>query len=141
MIEKISAVNPATTSPTIKERSVSYDIHNISPNEMDALTLAMFKRGEISLSERLPFIPVDTKRMGQAAGEEVLFHYYSRVWDDPDRRRDMMREFKSILQDQTQDNDSQMNIHATKDALSLLERLEPNQSFDSVLKESIAKNT
>lgn len=49
MINKISGVNPATVGFKTTKGSVSYDIHNISPHEMDRLTLEMFNRGEITL--------------------------------------------------------------------------------------------
>jgi hypothetical protein len=106
----------------------------MSPNEMDKLTLDMFNRGEISLKERLPFVPLDTKRLSQISGQDVSIKYYARVWDDPDRKRDMVLEFNSILKEQVSDNDNQQNINVTQGALSLLKQMEQRLSFADVLK-------
>ncbi|OPY64936.1 MAG: hypothetical protein A4E62_02783 [Syntrophorhabdus sp. PtaU1.Bin002] len=136
MINKISGVNPASVGFKATNRNVSYDVHNISPNEMNRLTLEMFNRGEITLKERLPFIPMNTKDLSQVSGQEVHIKYYSRVWDDPDRKRDMIFEFSNILKEQARDNDSQQNINVTQDALSLLKRIEQRQSFENVLRDT-----
>ncbi len=137
MTQIISGVNPATAGFNATQRTKSYDIHNMSPNEMDKLTLDMFNRGEISLKERLPFAPLDTKRLSQISGQDVSIKYYSRVWDDPDRKRDMVLEFNSILKEQVSDNDNQQNINVTQGALSLLKQMEQRLSFDAVLKSTV----
>ena len=143
MIEKISAINHTAANLNTAPRGSSYNIHNMSPNEMDQMTLKMFNRGEISLKERLPFVPfpLDTDRLSQELGQEVHLKYYSRVWDDPNRKRDMLSEFESILMDQVRDNGSQQNISITQSAISLLKQIEQkqSQSFESILQSSMTK--
>jgi hypothetical protein len=137
MIEKISGKN---YSETFNQRSVSntvYDVHNISPKELDKLTLQMFKNGEIKLKDRLPFIPLDTK----IEGKNIHVKYYSRVWDNKDMKRDMIMEYTKILQEQISDNDSQMNIIFTKEALALLERIDKKFSFNEILASQIEKTS
>ncbi len=141
MIEKISAINLTSANSNTAPRGSSYNIHNMSPNEMDQMTLEMFNRGEISLKERLPFVPLPLDRLSQELGQEIHLKYYSRVWDDPNRKRDMLSEFESILRDQVRDSDIQQNISSTQSAISLLKQIEQkqSQSFESILQSSMTK--
>lgn len=137
MINKISGEYPASGGIKATKGNMSYDIHNMSPHEMDRLTLEMFNAGEITLKERLPFVPLDTGRLVEVSGQSVHIKYYSRVWDDPSRKRDMLLEFSSILKEQIRDNDDQLNINVTQGALSLLKRIEQRQSFEDVLRDTV----
>lgn len=139
-MDRISAVTSTPQTEKAAKSSVSYDIHNISPREMDKLTLEMFQRGEISLRERLPFLPLDKDRLAQETGQDVQIKYYSRVWDDPDRKRDMLLEFNNILNEQLQDGDSPQNIEATRNAITLLKRMDQQPSFEQVLRETIEQS-
>jgi hypothetical protein len=135
MIEKISGKN---YPETFNQKSVSntvYDIHNISPKELDELTLQMFKNGEINLKDRLPFIPLDTN----IDGKNTHLKYYSRVWDNIDMKRDMIKEFTQILKEQISDKDDQMNIKMTRDAIALLERIDKKLSFNEIFANQIEK--
>ena len=135
-MDKISAVTPTHKVEKSAKGSVSYDIHNISPREMDKLSLEMFQRGEITLRERLAFLPLDTERLAQETGQEVQIKYYSRVWDDPDRKRDMLLEFSHILKDQIRDGDSPKNIEGTRRTITLLKQIDQRLSFEQVFKEA-----
>jgi hypothetical protein len=141
MLEKISAVNSLVNS-TSKITSVkgAYDIHNISPNEMKDLVFNMYQKGEISLKDTLAFTPLDTKPLSDQLGQKVQLTHYNRVWDNPNRKRDMLAEFKSILQKQIKDNSDEKNIEITKGAIALLERLESKSSFKDILKNQIDQN-
>jgi hypothetical protein len=136
-MDKVSALTSTPQAEKSAKRTVSYDIHNISPREMDKLTLEMFQRGEISLRERLPFLPLDTERLARETGQDVQIKYHSRVWDDPDRKRDMLLEFNNILNGQLRDGDSLQNIEVTRNAITLLKRIDQHPSFERVLRETI----
>jgi hypothetical protein len=136
-MDKISAVTSTPQAEKSPRRSVSYDIHNISPREMDKLTLEMYQRGEITLRERLPFIPLDTERLARESGQDVQIKYYSRVWDDPDRKRDMLLEFNLILKDQIRDGDSLQNIEVTRNTIALLKRIDQQPSFEQVMRDIV----
>ena len=140
-MDKISAVTSTYKVEKSLKGSVSYDIHNISPREMDKLTLEMFQRGEITLRERLPFLPLDTERLAQETRQDVQIKYYSRVWDDPDRKRDMLLEFNNILKEQLRDGDSLQNIEVTRNAITLLKRMDQQPSFESVLRDIVKHST
>lgn len=135
-MDKISAAVSTYKAEKSAKGSVSYDIHNISPREMDKLSLEMFQRGEITLRERLAFLPLDTERLAQETGQDVQIKYYSRVWDDPDRKRDMLLEFSHILKDQIRDGDSPKNIEGTRRAITLLKQIDQRLSFEQVFKEA-----
>ena len=135
-MDKISAVTPTHKVEKSAKGSVSYDIHNISPREMDKLSLEMFQRGEITLRERLAFLPLDTERLAQETEQDVQIKYYSRVWYDPDRKRDMLLEFSHILKDQIRDGDSPKNIEGTRRAITLLKQIDQRLSFEQVFKEA-----
>lgn len=49
----------------------------------------------------------------------------------------MILEFSNVLKEQTRDNDSQLNINITQDALSLLKRIEQKQSFEKALRDRV----
>mgnify|MGYP000963929283 CR=1 FL=1 len=136
-MDKISAITSTPQAEKSSRRSVSYDIHNISPREMDKLTLEMFQRGEITLRERLPFLPLDTERLARESGQDVQIKYYSGIWDDPYRKRDMLLEFNLILKDQIRDGDSTQNIEVTRNAIALLKRIDQQPSFEQVFKETV----
>lgn len=131
MIEKISAIHPAAASLPSHGGPLNYDIHNMSPNEMDALSLALFNRGEITLKQRLPFVPLQTE-------QGTRLQYYSRVWEDPDRKRDMLAEFNQVLQDQINGGAGKASIDSTREAIALLEKLDQRQSFEDILKNTMA---
>lgn len=132
MIEKISAMNSLTASAASQGRQLNYDIHNMSPNELDALTLDMFKKGEITLKQRLPFISIE-----QVAGEG--FHTrYRRVFEDPDRKRDMLLEYNGVLQDKINGGDSKGSIDVVRDAIALLEKMNRKPAFEDILKNTMA---
>lgn len=139
MIEKISAINSVTGNLAPPVQQLNYDIHNISPNEMDALSLYLFNKGEISLKERLAFVPLDTRPLSQTLGEEVHLQYYSRVWENPDRKRDMLSEFKHVLQEEIRGNVGKQNIDFTRRAIAVLERLEQRPVFEDILKNTLTK--
>ncbi len=139
-MDKISAVTPTHKVEKSAKGSVSYDIHNISPREMDKLTLEIFRRGEITLRERLPFLTLDTERLAQETGQDVQAKYYSRVWCDPDRKRDMLLEFSNTLKEQLRDGDSPQNIEATRNAITSLERMDQRLSFEQVLRVTIEQS-
>ena len=123
MIERISGAYAATMAGTAISNVTSGGIHDMSPNEMDQLSLDMFEHGEMTLRERLPFAPLDTSPLEDAAGVNISLGYYSQVWDDPDRKRDMARAFRDILSEQIRNGEPQMNIDMTRSALSVLDRI------------------
>jgi hypothetical protein len=123
MVDRISGIKPIQTDFQTKKQNIVYDLHNISPKELDNLTLDLFKKGEISLKDRLPFIPLDMTKLSGSAEKQVHVKYYSKVWDDPNRKRDMLAAYRSVLQEQISDHDTQQNIQMTKNALTLLENL------------------
>jgi len=84
----------------------------------------------------LAFLTLDTERLAQETGQNVQIKYYSRVWDDPDRKRDMLLEFSHILKDQIRDGDSPKNIEGTRRAITLLKRIDQRLSFERVFKEA-----
>ena len=78
-----------------------------------------------------------TERLAQETEQDVQIKCYSRVWDDPDRKRDMLFEFNNILKDQIRDGESPQNIEATRCANTLLKRIDQQPSFEQVFKEVV----
>ena len=101
------------------------------------LFLSYFPYSEITLRERLPFLPLDTERLARESGQDVQIKYYSGIWDDPYRKRDMLLEFNLILKDQIRDGDSTQNIEVTRNAIALLKRIDQQPSFEQVFKETV----
>ncbi len=139
MVDKISGSPPIGLYRQSGKPNVPKDIHNISPNEMDAITLTLFKNGEISLKERLPFVPLETNQLNTHSGQKISIGYYSKVWDNPDKKRDMKVEFEKILQEQITRNESMENITFTRNALALLDRIEQNTSFAALFEDNLDK--
>ena len=138
MLDRISAINSLKDSASkITKVKRANDIHNISSNEMKNLISNMYQKGEISLKETLAFMPLDTKPLSDHLGKEFNLKYYSRVWDNPNRKRDMLAEFRNILLEQTKDNVDEKSIEITKGAIALLEQIEQRTSFKSILENQI----
>lgn len=137
MIENISFSGPNNTYYHDKKEELNYNVHHISPKEMDTLTLNMFNKGEISLRERLAFVPLETTNLSESIGQNVKSQYNSKIWDDKNRKRDMVMELNNILREQLMNNESKMNIKFTKDALALLKRIDQKPSFKDILNQKI----
>lgn len=109
--------------------SASYDIHNMSPRELANTTQRMAANGEISLKDQLLFSLVDReKSLSKLMGREVHVQAWSSVFDNPDKRRDMMVDYKAMLQGQ-----SGATSDLTRDAIALLEKMSKKNSFGQLL--------
>ncbi len=135
----ISSISSQSTSVTYNKDNSStvFDVHNISPRELAALTARMVENGEISLKEHFLFSLVDReKSLSKLLNREVRVPEWSKIFADPDTKRDMLAEYKNMLKEQS---GSGANKELTKEAIALLERLAGNtnntKSFEQILAE------
>ncbi len=99
--------------------SPSFDIQNTSPRELAALTARMAANGEISLKDQLLFSLVDReKSLSKLLNRDIHVQEWSKVFANPDTKRDMLAEYKNMLQEQ---RSSGANTDLTRDAIALLE--------------------
>lgn len=129
----VSRIHPAAFSNNLISSSSrtsgvrkSYDLHNISPNELDDYTLDLYKSGQITLKQRLAFVPLKTiefEKANQASAGSAAPGGRSRVWSDPDRKRDMISAWKATQQDERANGADERTLQSTQDAIRLLEQL------------------
>lgn len=136
MVEPISSsqrANPLWATNT-QNSNKTYDIHNISPTEMDDYSLSLFNSGQINLKQRLAFVPLKTDQLDKSTSgtSTAQIQYRQRVWSDPDRKRDMLTAWKQTLQDQMAGGADSSSLQITRDAIRLLEALD-KQNFKQTL--------
>ncbi len=136
----ISNISNQTTSVTYNKDSqpTVFDVHNISPRELAALTARMVENGEISLQEHFMFSLVDrAKELSKLLNREVRVPEWSKIFANPDTKRDMLAEYKNMLKEYP---GSGTNTEL-RYAIALLERLAGNtndtKSFEQTLKEHL----
>lgn len=124
MIDKISSASHVYSTKInnqTQKGDQAIDVRNMSPNEMGAWASRLFENGEISGQAAIALIPLDTRPLSLTLEKEVHLKYSSRVWDNPNQKRNMLAQFKTILQERIHDNDDPKNIAVTKAAISVLE--------------------
>lgn len=130
MINSISK----SSMPVVLSKNVlpaSYDINNMSPHELANMTQRMAANGEITLKDQLLFSLVDReKSLSKLLNRDVRVREWSRVFDNPDKRRDMLVEYKTMLQEQ---KDNGANSDLTRDAIALLNKMSKKNSFGQIL--------
>lgn len=133
MLELIHNIDQLENLFSNKQHFNSYDIRNISANELDSLTMSLFQRGEISLDERLAFTP--NYNITQHSKELIKGsdkHYFSCLWESPNCKRDMLDFFRQTLSNQFDNKEDSSTINFTRSAISLLEYLDEQLPMDNL---------
>jgi hypothetical protein len=141
MIQKINAVSVG--SVLLSGKSDSFiDIENCSPKELENFITGMYKNGEVSLKDTLVFRPLDLKPFAEESGldsSNISLKYFSKVWSEPNTKRNLYRDYKSILNQMVIDGESNLNVSTMKSAVQLLDKIKNQKSFGAIYQNSIKK--
>lgn len=124
------------------KRETGIDIENCSPDELEKFINGMYQKGEITLKETLVFKPLDLAPLADEAGidpSKISQKYFSKVYDEPDKKRNLYRDYRSILNQMIIDGESSQNIAVMKNATRLLDRLKGLKSFETIYQNTISK--
>ena len=142
----ISAINSSTSADANAnaKNNFNYDLTNISPNELEKLIDTMYKNNEISLKDTLAFKPLSLRPLAEDLNipEDKIKITYSDVWSNRNTKRNMLDEYKALLQKQINNNDSEQNITFLRNAVSLLEKIQTKygSSFKDELNSILQKS-
>jgi vacuolar-type H+-ATPase subunit I/STV1 len=141
MVNSVS--NSSSTTQSLNKQTNSsnlLDIHNASLNDVKKVLGNMYKNGDVSIKDMLPFLNLHTERLSRDVGQEVHVQYYGEVWEKPNQKRDMLAAYENILSEQMANNESIDKINSTKKAIELLKSIDKN-THASKFSEALNSNT
>ncbi len=135
MIQKLQSIsNNIQLSDKIR---TSVNPESCSPVELESYVISMYESGEISLKDTLIFRPLDLKPLAADLGIDVSgisLKYFSKVYNEPNIKRNLYRDYKSILNQMVIDRESSENISMMKQAVEVLDMIKNKKSFGSIYK-------
>jgi hypothetical protein len=139
MIQKKSTVSVGGVFSSIKSET-TIDIENCSPKELENFIIGMYQNGEISLKDTLAFRPLDFKTLTDDLGldsSKINLKYFSKLWDNPNTKRNLHKAYKSALHQMLIDGDR--NIIMMKNAIKLFEKMKNQKSLSVSYKSTLTQ--
>jgi len=118
------------------------DVENCSPKELEKNVIEMYLNGEISLKDTLAFRLLDLKITADDIGIDIPKinpKYFSKLWDNPNTRRNLYKDYKSAFHQMLIDGDASKNLSMMKNAIKLLDKMMGQKSFSAVYKNKLTK--
>lgn len=139
MINQVSNSQAVNLGKNSGNKSNTIDFYNASPKDLQNYFAKKVQTGEVSLKEALPFMVLDTTSLEQKVGKEISLKYASRVWDQPNLKRDMVKEYKSMLEEMKMGNADRKSIELVENAIRLLEKYNGSSSFSNIIHQEMQK--
>lgn len=135
MIQKLQSIsNNIQLSDKIR---TSINPESCSPVELEIYVISMYESGEISLKDTLIFRPLDLKPLAADLGIDVSgisLKYFSKVYNEPNVKRNLYRDYKSILNQMVINRESSKNVSMMKRSVEVLDMIKNTKSFGSIYK-------
>ena len=139
MIQKVTAVSVGGVLSSGKSEN-NFDIENCTPQELENFITGMYKNGEISLKDTMTFRPLGSTPLADESGVDgstIRTKYFSKLWANPNAKRNLYRDYKSVLNQMVIDGDQ--NISMMKNAIQMLDKMKSQRSFEIVYKNSLTQ--
>lgn len=140
MINRVESNIQSNSNAGARNTNNVINVQNSSLNDLQPQLRKMIKNKEVSIKDCLLLIPLEMRPIQTESGyiKDLQFGgYIANTWNNPNKKINLLAEFESILEQQIKNKESEKILNLTRGAISVLNILKKNNSFESLLNEEL----